>query len=85
MSDNLTQRANDFLRRNMRTTLTISGVNVVGLVRELAEEVEKLQAIRAAHDEYEAALARREHGAVAAARLIEVVEEQTRRAEVSGG
>lgn len=76
MSDNLIQRTDDFLRRNMRTTIQMGGVNVVGLVRELGEEAERLQAIRTALAEYRAALARREHGGVAASRLIDVVEEQ---------
>ncbi len=77
MSDNLIQRTDDFLRRNMRTTIQMGGVNVVSLVRELGEEAERLQAIRVALAEYNAAMDRREHGAVAASRLIAVVIEQT--------
>ncbi len=47
--------------------------------RHIAETVDPVAPIRAAHDEYVAALARREHGAVAADHFIRTVESELER------
>lgn len=43
MSGKLTQRTDDFLRRNKDATIQLGGVNVVSLVRELANEIGRLR------------------------------------------
>lgn len=43
MNDKLTQRTDDFLRRNAGATIKLGGVDVVGLVRELADEMGRLR------------------------------------------